>query len=430
MNFSTKIKKFYEGMRVYDCLLEDEKAIHLPFALSFTVTITTILDQLRMFLSDLANNVCREIPDIDYDIMTDALKIMSKKLKVDMEALGNLTIRQLLEELFGAHLDKTPLEMHNFIFDSVRQMAEMIKQIHKGVKNADPALFEDYFINHIRDHNWTDVEKIYKKWKGKFTKVTMEMLEEKQEEVIREALEREIMCQAATPSKIKMENVDYDYHVRRLAHDFDDTIDYKESYTKLMQYATRKDGMLILNLKEYGKYVFDNICVVSEGQKVALFELYIVLNLIHQDMANLNPELCKHLPKTGDESLEGTEYFAVFIHLYKVFEKPWFAKCRSDRKYDLEWVKKFLEDLMKSEWRDEILADWRKPNMKKKVLAFILASLNSAGVLKGSGLSIASAVVPFADFDGKKNIPKAFHSYFSEGREKGYYEWICDYVKQ
>ena len=68
--------------------------------------------------------------------------------------------------------------------------------------------------------------------------------------------------------------------------------------------------------------------------------------------------------------------------------------------------------------------------MKKKVLAFILASLNSAGVLKGSGLSIASAVVPFADFDGKKNIPKAFHSYFSEGREKGYYEWICDYVKQ
>ena len=177
MNFSTKIKKFYEGMRVYDCLLEDEKAIHLPFALSFTVTITTILDQLRMFLSDLANNVCREIPDIDYDIMTDALKIMSKKLKVDMEALGNMTIRQLLEELFGAHLDKTPSEMHNFIFDSVRQMAEMIKQIHKGVKNADPALFEDYFINHIRDHNWTDVERIYKKWKRKFTKVTMEMLD-------------------------------------------------------------------------------------------------------------------------------------------------------------------------------------------------------------------------------------------------------------
>lgn len=64
MNFSTKIKKFYEGMRVYDSLLEDEKAIHLPFALSFTVTITTILEQLRMFLSDLANNVCREIPDI------------------------------------------------------------------------------------------------------------------------------------------------------------------------------------------------------------------------------------------------------------------------------------------------------------------------------------------------------------------------------
>ena len=64
MHFSCKIKKFCEGMNVYEHLLEDEKAIHIPFALSFTVTITTINGQLKAFLLDLANKECQEIPDI------------------------------------------------------------------------------------------------------------------------------------------------------------------------------------------------------------------------------------------------------------------------------------------------------------------------------------------------------------------------------
>ena len=69
MNFSSKIKKFCDGMIVYDHLLEDEGAIHIPFALSFHVTITTIVGQLKQFLIDLKNHVCHEIPDINIEHM-------------------------------------------------------------------------------------------------------------------------------------------------------------------------------------------------------------------------------------------------------------------------------------------------------------------------------------------------------------------------
>ena len=55
MHYSSKIKKFYEGMQVYEHLLDDEKAIHIPFALSFTVTIATINGQLKTFLMDFEN---------------------------------------------------------------------------------------------------------------------------------------------------------------------------------------------------------------------------------------------------------------------------------------------------------------------------------------------------------------------------------------
>ena len=42
MHYSSKIKKFYEGMQVYEHLLDDEKAIHIPFALSFTVSLPSM----------------------------------------------------------------------------------------------------------------------------------------------------------------------------------------------------------------------------------------------------------------------------------------------------------------------------------------------------------------------------------------------------
>ncbi len=92
MNFSIKIKKFCDGMIVYDHLLEDEGAIHIPFAQSFYVTITTIVGQLKQFLIDLKNHVCHEIPDINIEQM-DVDKIMSPKFKRDMESFGNITMR-------------------------------------------------------------------------------------------------------------------------------------------------------------------------------------------------------------------------------------------------------------------------------------------------------------------------------------------------
>ena len=289
MHFSCKIKKFYEGMQVYAHLLEDEKAIHIPFALSFTVTIATINGQLKTYLLDLENKVCQEIPDIDFDLMTDIYNIMSPKLKHDMAAFGNKTIRQILEELFGEQLDKTPAEMYNYIFDNTLLMTEHLKKIRKELDHAEPMLFEGYVCRHIREHNWDDIDEGYLKWKQKHSEITFEMLLEKQEQELQRYLERGIMRFAQKPSKNKMGEVDYDWHKGHLDCDFVDSEEYKKVYTQIMQFATRKDGMLTIDLKKYGKYIFVNYYKFSEGQKVALFELCVILDLIHQDMAQFVP---------------------------------------------------------------------------------------------------------------------------------------------
>ena len=284
MHFSCKIKKFCEGMNVYEHLLEDEKAIHIPFALSFTVTITTIIGQLKAFLRDLANKECQEIPDIDFDHVTDIRNIMSPKLKHDMATLDNMTIREHLEALFGEHLDKRPSEIHDFIYDNALTMTDLLKKIHEGLKNADIALFGKYVSRRIADGNWDYVKDAYLKWKHNQSDFSLELLLEKQEQELNKYLKEGIMHPLPAPSTQKMKKVDYDYHIGMLDCDFWGSEDYKKAYTKFMCYATRHDGMLTIEYKTYGKYIFLNYKKFSEIQKVAVFELCVMLDLIHHDM--------------------------------------------------------------------------------------------------------------------------------------------------
>ena len=62
-----------------------------------------------------------------------------------------------------------------------------------------------------------------------------------------------------------------------------------------MRFATRHDGMLTIDYKKYGHYIFNNYKKFSESQKVAVFEICVILSLIHQDMLGFIEEE-KRLP--------------------------------------------------------------------------------------------------------------------------------------
>ena len=423
MHFSCKIKKFYEGMQVYEHLLDDEKAIHIPFALSFTVTIATINDQLKTFLMDLEKKECQEIPDIDFDLMTNVYNIMSPKLKRDMAALGNKTVQQILEELFGEQLDKTPAELHTFVYDNTVLMTEYLKKIHMGLERADGMLFVDYVCRHIREHNWEDIESNYLKWKN-FTEPAWDQLMEKQEQELEKYLEKGIMRFAPLPSNSKLSKVDYASHLELLECNFTDRDEYKVAYTQFRLFATRKDGMLTVNLKKYGKYIFKNFSKFSEGQKVALFELIVILNLIHKDMVALKPELSKYLMSGNNslQSLENTKLFAPYFHIKEMLKGEWFKDLRTDAKYNDNWANAFAEGLMRSEYGGQISDEWKEKS--DKIKGYVIGCLKEAGVFKEkvSNDSIArdAAII---------SKTRTFAKWIGKGaREQPYMEWIKKHV--
>ena len=426
MHFSCKIKKFYDGMQIYENLLEDEKAMHVPFAMSFIVTITTIVGQLKQFLIDLKNKVCQEIPDIDYVLMGDINNIMSPKFERDMMSYGKKwTLRLYLEENYGDYLDMTFPEIHRYIYDNAVSMTGMINVAHRELKHTDTILYERYVCKHIKDGNWDDVREYYQKCKGNHSRFTLEMLMEMQEQELEKYLNKGIMRFAKKPSGNQMKRVDYDFHTDLLDCDFTDTKDYKKAYTQFMYYyATRKDGMIIVDLKEYGKYIFDNYYQFTENQKVAVFEVIVILSLIQRDMLEWKPEMVKYLGGSNGsmDSLEDTIFFAPYLQIKKMLTEAWFKKQRADDKYNEKWADGFSEGLMKSDFGLQIAKDWKDNG--NQIKGYVIGCLKEAGVFKENvsndslarDAGIMSNTRTFGKYIGKESL------------EQPYAEWIKEHV--
>ncbi len=175
-------------------------------------------------------------------------------------------------------------------------MVQHVVEIRKVLDNSKPELFGKYICRRMKEGNNDDVKENYAKWKKRHAEVTMEMLLAKQEQMLRTYLDKGIMRFEESPTNMMMKMVDYDYHTAHLDCDFKDTEEYKKAYAKLMGYAIRNEGMLCINYNKYGKYVFDNYDKFSEGQKPALLELCVVLDLIQEDMRELMSHEAKPVP--------------------------------------------------------------------------------------------------------------------------------------
>ena len=354
MNFSRKITAFDEGMMVYDNLIEDESAIFVNFALGICITQRTIHEQLTEYLDDLGRDECQEIPDIDFDKMTDLDYLLKTgKLRSDMEALNDKTIREHIEENFKEYLDMKPVELQEHIYQEASWMANQLKVVYEKILHANPILFEKNFVRLLNRYDWSEVEQEHRKWKHEQIEITMEMLQEKRERALEKILRKGIFQYVPKPSANFMEKVDYQYHTKRLEFDFVDSDDYKVEFAKLMKYAVRMEELLIIDLKKYGKYIFLHFKDFREEQKLALFELVVRINLIQEDMVEKKRELAKGLNSTINEQLEynqqePTEKLFHFIHPEIEEEEGWkihYEVKRLVSRMSLPDIIKYLKDM-------------------------------------------------------------------------------------
>jgi len=428
MNLSSKLQKLLEGLRIFDLLNDDEKAIFPLFALCFDVTSDAILEQQAEHRRNQKAGLILELLDYNVNETSDIKNYVGTgKLKYEMYKLGDIEVLDWVAQQLGeGKRHVTFRELHDeYLLAKYKKIAENSREEFEQQQDTDPEIFENNFHHLINRYNWTELEMEYQNDKKRHT-VTMEWLQEKQERELQKVLEMDIMKYGDDPSTQAIEDSDYPYHRSFLPHKYKDNTDYQEAYTNFMKYATRQEGMIIPKLGEYCRYIAIHIKDFRPEQKKALFGIIKKLELIHADMVRINPELGMYLGYPGSdlETLEDTDFYAPARFLTELLQGEWLESFRTSGKYNNQWCRDFINQLMKSKHNIQIASEWKRPSSRLAMKASIIACLKEAGVIKGSDLSIASAIM---DDKTKSNT---FARYMGRGKEKPYLEWIINYVMQ
>ena len=426
MFFSIRILKIFESRLIYELLKEDNPAVYLLFVLCNRLALDGAINHGKEFLEDMKNGILPEIPDYDVDQVTKHENyVRTGKMEYDMTQMAkdNETIGELLYKLFKDVWDLTTKDLYFDNDDKLLVLIDLIKLIDSTIQDAPASLYENNFPNIMKRYNWSEVEEKYQKEK-KRNCVTMDWLQEKQENVLKEALELNIMQYAAEPSTQYLESVDYDYHRSFLPCSYTPPTFYKEAYAKIMKLAKRVKGLFIPNLGEYGKHFAPILYNFRPEQKQAIFGVIKKMELIHKDMAKKDEELGQYLDFEKEDPICDDKNFAFKKNMKELLYKQWFSKVKTDKRYDKKWIDAFVEDLMNSEWCNIIEEEWRKSDKRLSLKANIIGCLKVAGVIDGSNLSIASAIVKDSDID-----IKTFASYIGRGAKRPFCEWIVEYPK-
>lgn len=401
---------------------------HLPricFALGLATTGRKLNEEIRDYLKDLEQGECHEVLGLDFKKMIRKdywLKGRNRSLhRYPMEnmALEDFGLSYVLD---GKHISNTA-EIEEMIVDSIDEMIVLLEEAQKKTMNAPKALFGDFFRKMEGRMDEKVVAAEYKDWVMKTENLSFDSLKEYQTLIVAEFLKKKILRFTTEPSKKALEEVRLDVVKDYLPCDYELPSEFAKYSARFRRFISWDDDILQINYDAYGKYLFQHYYKLSEEERNDMIRLDLLLKMIHRDMAQLKPELAVFL-KAQNVGNDSKNYFAVGKNLSVMLEGEWFRQFRTDKKYDRDWIIKFMSALMKSEYRDVIAKEWSKPERRLMLKGAIIGALKEAGVLKGSDLSFAKAIMA----DSEKEI-KTFAIYIAKGKKSAFCEWIIKYVK-
>jgi len=222
------------------------------------------------------------------------------------------------------------------------------------------------------------------------------------------------------PSGDEVEKVRMDLLMKGLESGTQPPQDFEKTAAKIRRYSYWKEDLFMINYpliyKELYQHCFNKL---SKEQRMAIYEYDEQLKMVHKDMAALKPELAQYLTKNED-----ADTFGIVNSLTRLMQQAWFKEFRTDPKYDHAWIEKFVSDLLASEHQQELLTIWQVAKKRQNLKSYIIGCMNKAGVIKGSNLGIATALL-----NGSIKENTNFANYMGRGKKMVFCDWICNYVK-
>ena len=228
------------------------------------------------------------------------------------------------------------------------------------------------------------------------------------------------------PSGDEVEKVRMDLLMKGLESGTQPPKDFEKTAAKIRRYSYWKEELFMINYPLIYKELYQH-CIekLSKEQRMAIYEYDEQLKMVHKDMAALKPELAQYLTKNED-----ADTFGIVNSLTRLMQQAWFKEFRTDPKYDHAWIEKFVSDLLASEHQQELLKIWQDADKRLTLKGNIIGCLRMAGVIDGSDLGIATALL-----NGTVRENKTFASYMGLGKKmichknSNFCSWIYEHVK-
>ena len=309
--------------------------------------------------------------------------------------------------------------------DKFELLTNLIMELEMKRKQVDPLHAQNFFKRmaaRVKKKKYFP----YEIWRADPDNLTIKKLWRLECQLTYDLLIKGVLDFDKAPSGDEVEKVRIDLLMKGLESGIQPPIDFEKTAAKIRRYSYWEDELFMINYpliyKELYQHCFEKL---SKEQRMAIYEYDEQLKMLHQDMAVLNPELAKYLNKNEDANT-----FGIVNSLTRLMQQAWFKEFRTDKKYDDVWIEKFVADLLASDYQQELLAIWQDPDKRPTLKGNIIGCLKMAGVIDGSDLGIATALL-----NGTVRENKTFASYMGLGKkmiyskDSNYCSWICDHLK-
>lgn len=289
MSLYKKIVNLDRGMSVYGTLEKDEEDIEIPFAMSFYFTATKISELLPDYVADLKRGVCHEVLGLDFDMVTNlAYWLKNGKLKSDMEALSDMTLKQRgIEFAYKGFKPKTTWEFYMAIEQKVAGMVEILKEVQRLIQAAPPSLYANFFLYQKSLVDKRPIEAAHARWRMDVGVQTPDLLKDRQALVVADFLKLKVLRFTQGPSKREIEKVNLDEVRSHLPYGYELPEDFEKCCARFRRFISWDGDILKIDYDKFGKYLFVYYYNLTPAERQAFIELDLMLDLINEDIKSL-----------------------------------------------------------------------------------------------------------------------------------------------
>ena len=173
------------------------------------------------------------------------------------------------------------------VLDELKMLLEEVK---KTTREFGHDTFEKFFMDEKNRFSECGVQGKFNDWLYEHDSPTMKELRELQAQVVAAMLKTGVLDHAPTPSQKEIKQVKVDYLRELLPYDFDMNQKFIIACAKWRRLMHWEGTILVINYAKYGKYIQDHYCDLNGNHKRAIFELDMMLSLIHREMGRLKTE--------------------------------------------------------------------------------------------------------------------------------------------